>query len=105
MCGGLVGVVGLFLFCVDVAGCVGATFMVVFWVVFGFWFVFLGVFGSGLRGFVSLLCMALCCFLDVVVVSACCVRFGFYWLMVFGWFFCWLSGGLGFAVFEAGGFC
>ena len=61
----------------------GATFLVVFWVVFGFWFVFLGVFGSGLRVFVSLLCMALCCFLDVVVVSACCVCFGFHWLIVF----------------------
>jgi len=89
---------------VEVVGCVGATFLVVFWVVFGFWFAFLVAFGSGLNGFVSLVCMALCCFLRVVVVNACCVCFGFHWLMVFGWLFCWLSGGLGFAVFGAEGF-
>ena len=51
---------------------------------FGFWFAFLGVFRSGLSGFVSLVCMVLCCFFGVVVVSACCVCFGFHWLMVFG---------------------
>jgi len=87
-----------------VAGCVGAAFLVVFWVVFGCWFAFFGVLGSGLRVFVSLVCMALCCFFGVVVVSACCVCFGFHWLMFFGWLFCcWLSGGLGFALFGVGG--
>ena len=36
-----------------------------------------GAFRSGLRGLFSLVCMALCCFLRVVSVSACCVCFGF----------------------------
>ena len=80
------------------AGCVGAVFLVVFWVVFGGWLAFLVAFRSELRGLVSLECMALCCFLRVVDVSACCVCFGFHWLMVLGGFFCWLSGGLGFGV-------
>jgi hypothetical protein len=45
---------------VVVAGCVGSTFLFVFWVVFGGWLGFLGAFGCGLRVFVSLLCMSLC---------------------------------------------
>ena len=82
------------------AGWFDATFLVVFLVVFGCWLGFFGAFGSGLSCFVSLVCMALCCFLRVVVVSACCVCFGFslvdgFWVA----FCCWLSGGLGFAVF------
>jgi hypothetical protein len=44
----------VFLFCVVVDGCLGATFLVVFLVVFGCLFVFFGLFGCGLRGFVSL---------------------------------------------------
>ena len=38
----------------DVVGCVGVTFLVVVWVVFGGWFGFLVAFGSGLRGLFSL---------------------------------------------------
>ena len=64
-------------FCVGVVGCVGVTFLVVFWVVFGGWLAFLVAFRSGLNGFVSLVCMGLCCFLRVVGVSACWVCFGF----------------------------
>ena len=70
----------------DVVGCVGVTFLVVVWVVFGFWFGFLVAFGSGLSGVVSLVCMALCCFLRVVSVSACWVCFGFS-LVFWGGFF------------------
>jgi hypothetical protein len=81
----------LFLFCVEVDGCLGATFLVVLRVVFGCWLAFLGVFGCGLRGFVSLVFMALCCFVAVVVVSACWVHFGFHWLMVWvAFLFVWL---------------
>ena len=61
----------------DVVGCVGVTFLVVFWVVFGGWLAFLVAFGSGVNGLFSLVCMGLCWFLRVVVVSACWVCFGF----------------------------
>ena len=61
----------------EVVGCVGATFLVVFWVVFGFWLVFLGAVRSGLHGCFSLVCMALCCGFLVVDVDACWVWFGF----------------------------
>lgn len=37
----------------------------------GFWLAFFSVFGSGFRGFVSLVCMAQCCFLRVVVLNSC----------------------------------
>ena len=57
------------MFCVEVIGCAGAAFWVVFWVVFGCWLGFFGAFGSGLRVFVSLVCMGPCWFLRVVVVN------------------------------------
>jgi len=87
---------------VGVAGCVGVTFLVVFWVVFGGWFGFLVAFGSGLRGLFSLVCMGLCCFLRVVGVSACWVCFGFSLACGFlGGFFCVV---MWHAVLGAGGF-
>ena len=54
-----------------VVGCVGTTSWVVLRVVFECWLVFLGAFGSGLRSFVSLVCMVLCWVRRVVEVSLC----------------------------------
>lgn len=68
----------------EVTSCLGTTSLVVLRVVFGCGFVFLGGFGSGLRGFFSLVFMALCCVVVVVVVNACWVSFEFHWLMIWG---------------------
>ena len=62
----------------EVAGCIGITFLVVFCVVFGFWLVFLGAFRSGLYGCFPLVYMALCCGFLVVDVNACWFGLGFH---------------------------
>ena len=86
-----------------VVGCVGAVFLVVVWVVFGFWFGFFVVFGCGLIGLFSLVCMGLCCFLGVVGVSACWVCLGFHWFVVFWVVFLLLGEWLGAWFFLVGG--
>ncbi len=67
------GVLNGFVFClfVVVGVCLGTTFLVVFWVVFGCWVVVFGLFGCGLSWFVSLLYVGVCCVFWVVVVAAC----------------------------------
>lgn len=50
-------------------------FLCLFFVVFCVWFVFACVFGCGVWGFVSLLCMVVCWFGLVVVVGVCEILF------------------------------
>ena len=60
----------------EVAACVGTTFLAVFWVVFGFWFVLHGALSCGFYGYFSLVCMAQHCGFLVVEVDICWAWFG-----------------------------